>query len=413
MLPVPNNISSRVSRLKHLRNQTATSLPQDDLLRASWTEGIDLMIELTEKGPAHPKVNTALAYFNLERTSNKTNDKKTPIKLRQVAYDFCEALELFVAAVIDWTSVKTEIVEDNDDQYPSVSDPKKEQNGKDGGKSAVVKEEPEENDLLQMHHVQQNVDATYTEYDRAIAEVEDELSLNDASNMSTRINRKRRISQTLEGSSLEEQSVDHPIKTSAAAIPRGRTRKELQPRRGSDVQRYECVYCTRRQFSKWSELLSHQYNCKASQPSTSNFESLSRQIATGEKVDFTAKQMMTPFCPHCKNQDMPFFNKGSLLAHMKKCSGAAKKRRTFYCTNSFCKAIFFHESLLQEHLKTCTPPTVMKKRMQLRFQCPKCKMMKISENSLMFHLKRCSGDGVKPTTSDQLKTKAEKPKSLV
>ncbi|GMS90646.1 hypothetical protein PENTCL1PPCAC_12821, partial [Pristionchus entomophagus] len=141
MLPSPTSITARLDRMKELRNKTSISLPHDDRLGASWVEGIDLMIELAQKGPAHQRVKLALEYFNHERTANKGNDKLNPKKLREAGHDFCEALELFVAAVIDWTNVKTEIAENNiDDNEETLVDTRNPMNEE----YTEVKEEPEE-----------------------------------------------------------------------------------------------------------------------------------------------------------------------------------------------------------------------------------------------------------------------------
>ncbi|GMS90645.1 hypothetical protein PENTCL1PPCAC_12820, partial [Pristionchus entomophagus] len=63
-----------------------------------------------KNGAADCSVRVALQMFRKTREISKANDRKAPKVLRSVGYDFCEAVELAVAAAADWAAVKRECV---------------------------------------------------------------------------------------------------------------------------------------------------------------------------------------------------------------------------------------------------------------------------------------------------------------
>ncbi|GMT03015.1 hypothetical protein PENTCL1PPCAC_25189, partial [Pristionchus entomophagus] len=87
----------RLERLAVLEMRTGT-LPRNDLLGATWSEGVNLIVKLAKHGPTDSNVQHALECFRETREKCKVNDKWTPKVLRSVGYDFCEAVELAVAA---------------------------------------------------------------------------------------------------------------------------------------------------------------------------------------------------------------------------------------------------------------------------------------------------------------------------
>ncbi|GMS90644.1 hypothetical protein PENTCL1PPCAC_12819, partial [Pristionchus entomophagus] len=87
----------RLERLAELEKKTSR-LPREDLVGDTWREGVSLIVKLAKNGPTDSSIKDALDNFHETREKCKANDKWTPKVLRSVGYDFCEAVELAVAA---------------------------------------------------------------------------------------------------------------------------------------------------------------------------------------------------------------------------------------------------------------------------------------------------------------------------
>ncbi|GMT03910.1 hypothetical protein PENTCL1PPCAC_26084, partial [Pristionchus entomophagus] len=127
LLPFVMPIAVKLEKLKNLQRKfmeyewdVSQERAEIDLLGDTYRKAYDVMVELTENGPAHAGFINALALFKRRRERNKANDEWS--FTREIQYGLCEALELcFASLAYRATGVEFESEETN---VMAVSDAK-------------------------------------------------------------------------------------------------------------------------------------------------------------------------------------------------------------------------------------------------------------------------------------------------